>query len=235
MRPTQYPSIRALAPRILHPLLPMDRRLENRLKMLEDTLAHFDAHPDAWNAEPPLVRNVATLRDGYVALDDAGEGQAAGDTTGLTQDKTAARAAAAKQLADLGLKVSAFAIETGDADLRKAVDHTAYEWGRKSEVDFKNDAANALDRTEAVLPALVEYKVTAEQISAARTAVARVGRIARQRDTTDAAREVDTDALWPGYSALVPTLAVLDRLVPALVENADFVATYRQVRQIPGD
>lgn len=213
----------------------MERRFENRLKMLRNTLAHFDAHPDLWSPEPPLVRNVATLRAGFDAMEDAGEGQAAGNTKGLTEDKRAARATAARLLVDLSLKVSGYAIEFKDADLRQAVDYSFSEWTRMSETDFKNEATDALDRTEAALPALAEYKVTAEQVSQARAAVAEVIELSSERDNVGAAREVDTAALPAGYSALVPTLDVLDRLVPALIDDADFVATYVQVRQIPGD
>lgn len=204
--------------------------------MLNRTLAHFGGHAALWNAHGPILANVAALQGARDRMVEAAADQAEGDTRGLTADKAAARAAAAALLTPLGQKVSAFALATGDEDLRRAVDFSRSEWERMSEAAFASQAATALDRTEARLAELGGYGVAAEDLTAARDAVAAVGALAERRDTTDAEREVATDAIAEAYSEdAVPALDQLDRLVPALVTDAAFVATYREVREVPGD
>ena len=213
----------------------MDRRIENRIKMLRSTLHHFDAHPDAWDADGPLGELVGTLRQRFREITDAATAQAAGDTRGLTEDRDAALETAAGRLAHLGEKVGGYALVVGDADLRRAVEHTAYEWARMSQADFVRNAADALRRTEAVLDELGPYKVTPEEVAAARAAVAEVPRLTADRDAAEDQGAVATDALPATYTRAVPTLTALDRLVPGLVDDAAFVAGYREAHQIPGD
>jgi hypothetical protein len=159
----------------------MTRKLRNRLDMLHRTLAHFDGATAAWSDHEPLTRNVEKLRDATAEMDRAALVQAGGDTRGLTEAKRAARTHAAGLLHVLGRKVGAYALEAGDADLRRAVDRSRSEWD-----DLPDEAFGP-------------------------------------------------EAVEEAYSAAVPTLEVLDRLVPALVEDPVFVATYAEVRQIEGD
>ncbi len=209
--------------------------LRRRLTMLHATLAHFDAHPDAWAGIEDVEDSVQAVRDGTSAIERHAETQAAATPEGVTENRDAARDAAEDLLARLGRRVSAHAIRIGDADLREAVDHSRSDWDRMAEADFFSTAADALDRTEAVLPDLTRVRVTSKDVDAARAAVeaARPGTAAR--DGVRARRVTATAALGGGYSAVVGPLDVLDRLVPELVEDAGFVAEYRVVRRVPGD
>lgn len=214
----------------------MEQRLQNRLRMLTNTLGHFADHPDLWNGHPPIVRNVDALRAARGRMASAAETQEGSDSQGLTANKQAARTDAATRLTRLGRKVSAYALEAGDEDLRRAVDHSQSEWERMAEATFASRATNALDRIAALSTELAEYGVTDDEATAAREAVAEVGRLAERRDNTGATREVATGDIGEAYSDdAVPALDKLDRLVPALIEDEAFVDTYEEVRQILGD
>ena len=200
--------------------------------MLRTTLAHFDEHPDAWSAKQPVATAVGALRDHLATFERHAEVQADSDTEGLTEEKTDARTHAAGLLADLGRKVSAYALTTGDADLRRAVDRTAREWLRMREADFVSESASALTRTEAVLADLGPYEVTPDDVTDARAAVARVPTLADDRDNVGIDHADATADLDRAYSEAVPTL---DRLVPSLVDDEDFRDQYALARRIPGE
>ena len=211
---------------------PMRAYVRRRLDMLHRTLAHFDAHPKAWNTAPALVRNVQTVRGAAATIEAAAEGQDAGNATGLTQDKTDARDHAEGLLGALGEAVGAYAIESGDDDFRAATDLPRSEWDRMSDADFFSQSAVTLARIEAALPDLAEYEVTGTDVSEAREAVEAARPLGATRDTRAAGRTVATGTLGATYSAAVPALEVLDRLVPRLVKDAAFVAEYRVVRRL---
>ena len=209
--------------------------LRRRLAMLHATLAHFDAHPDAWAGIEDVEESIEAVRGGTAALTKDAEAQAAATPEGLTANRDAARDAAEDLLARLGRRVRAHAIRIGDADLLEAVAHTRSDWDRMAEVDFFSNAADALTRTEAVLPDLARVRVTKKDLDAVREALAAARPGTAVRDGERARRVAATAALGGGYSAVVGPLDVLDLLVPELVDDAAFVAEYRVVRRVPGD
>ncbi|WP_412062370.1 hypothetical protein [Rubrivirga sp. IMCC45206] len=213
----------------------MTRYIRNRLRMLRATVAHFDEHPDAWSAKPPVVRALAPIRDAHATLEAAATAQAEGDTTGLTEDKGDARDDATTGLVTLGKRVTAYAVEIGDDDLRAALDHSRSDWDRFPDDVFYAQARRALNRAEPLLTALTEFEVTAEQLTAVRADLAEFVRIAGLRDTTDASGTAATEDLDTVYSNAVKPLKQLDRVVDALVADPAFVAQYHVVRRIPGD
>ena len=209
--------------------------LRRRLAMLRATLAHFDAHPDAWAGVEDVEDGVQAVRDGVATLTKDAETQAAATPEGLTVNRDAARDAAEDLLARLGRRVRAHAIRIGDADLLEAVAHTRSDWDRFAEADFHANAADTLTRIDAVLPDLARVRVTKADVAAARAALTAAGPGTAVRDTVRARRVAATAALGGGYSAVVGPLDVLDLLVPELVDDAAFVAEYRVVRRVPGD
>ena len=214
----------------------MNRYIRNRLRMIGNVLTHFDEHPDVWAAEAPVAVEVDALRDARARMDAAAESQAESDTRGHTRTKNAARDHAEALLAELSRKVRPYAVKAGDGALLQAVDRSPTEWDRLTDADLVTEADDALTRTEAALPDLAPYKVTAGDLTAARDAVARVPRLARARDNVGADRGVATDDLDALYDAAArPPLTALDDLVPALLPDDAFAAEYARVRRIPGD
>ena len=214
----------------------MNRRLRNRHRMINTTLAHFDEHPGLWTDLRPLSTEVETLRTVRDRMDRAAGQKAASDTRGHTREKTAARDHAEALLTELSRKVRPYAKTAGDEPLLQAVDRSPTDWGRLPDADLVTEATDAIDRTEAVLPDLVDYEVSADDLAAARAAVARVPRLTETRDNVGADQTTavaDLDALYSDHA--LPALGRLDDLVPALVDDADFVAQYAVVRRIPGD
>lgn len=214
----------------------MNRRLRNRIRMLHTVLAHVDEHPDVWSDKPPIARNVAAVRATTEQIDATAEAQAAGDTQGLTENKRRARRAAVDALLDLGRKVAAYAIETGDADLRQAADRSRTDWRRMPDATFAAEAADLFRRVEAAPDgALDEYGVGATEVEDARAAVAEVGRLGEIRDNVGIDVSVATEDLDELYDDTAEPLEVLDRLVPALIDDEGFVDEYARARRIPGD
>ncbi|HEX8299004.1 MAG TPA: hypothetical protein VF594_07555, partial [Rubricoccaceae bacterium] len=82
--------------------------------------------------------------------------------------------------------------------------------------------------------ALAAYAVTPTELAEARAAVEAARPLGAARDIRQDGRTRATAALDGGYSTVVPTLGLLDRLVPRLVKDAAFVAEYRIARRIPG-
>ncbi len=210
----------------------MNAYVRRRLDMLHRTLAHFDAHPKAWDRAPALVRNVQKVREAAATIEAAAEAQDAGDATGLTQDKTDARDTAERLLGALGEAVGAYGIESGNDAFRTATDIPRSEWDGMPDAGFFSQAAATLARIEAALPELDEYEVTAADVAEARAAVEAARPLGSERDAHAAGRTVATGTLGTTSSTAVPALEVLDRLVPRLVRDAAFGAEYRVVRRL---
>lgn len=213
----------------------MTAKTRRRLDMMQRTLAHFDQHPALWSGKAPIVLHVGTVREAEAAMEAAAGRQASSAPQGLTKNKEAARTHAAGLMAALSAKAGSYARTIGDADLEQAVDHSLSEWTRMAEEAFFADADRALDRIGGVLDALAGYEVDRADVTAARAAVNALRPMAPARDNVEADRAAATAALEAAYSGAVPSLDELDTLVPALVDDAAFVAEYQRVRRIDGD
>ncbi|WP_412062892.1 hypothetical protein [Rubrivirga sp. IMCC45206] len=213
----------------------MTRYLANRLVMLRNVVQHFDEHPTLWADLPLIVAEVDTVRAARDTIERPATAQAGADTTGLTDERDKVRDDAVDRLTALSEKVRPYARTSGNGDLLKALSHAPSTWAKLAIDTFAADARDALNGIEAVLPDLTPYQVTAEEIAAARTAVADVPRLTSERDTTGFEGEVATDELDDAYPAVRPALLNLDDLVPAQIPDPAFVAQYREARQIPGD
>ena len=209
--------------------------LIRRAEMLDTVLALLDASPDVWTTSKPIVRAVAEVRDGRAGIAVAAGTQAASKPEGLTEDRDEDRGAVATRLAVLGKKATAYALEFGDADLRKAVDVSRTKWVKMAEARFFSEADAALARIEARLDALDEFKVTKAEIDAARAGLDALRPQTAARNTVGDARAVATDDLDGGYSAVVNPLRRLDRLMATQIADDTFVARYREARKVTGD
>ena len=203
--------------------------------MLRRTLDVFDGQPDLWAAKRPIASNVALVRDGLAEITRAVTAQAAGDPTGLTQNKAVAREAANTRLAALAAKTEVFAAMTGEADLEAAADVSLTRWRRMPEALFFGTADSLLDRIDAALDALDEYEVTKTDLTDARAALDTLQPLTSVRDRRRGERVAATEDLDVGYSAVVEPLGFLDTLVPLQIKDRDFVAAYRIARRIDGD
>lgn len=203
--------------------------------MLRAVLHHMDGQPALWTGVAPIADEVEAVRNGLDAIEAAAEKQATNDPEGFTEEKTAARHRAAALLASLGNRAAPYARKVGDADLRRAVDHSETEWKRMAEADFFAEAAGTLDRLTRDLDRFAGYQIDRAAIDAARDAVEAARPLAARRDAARAHRTAATAALDDGYAPLVPSLDALDDLVPELISDAEFVAGYRTARRVTDD
>lgn len=209
--------------------------LIRRAEMLDTVLTLFDTNPDVWTRKKAIERTVAVVREGRAGIGVAAGTQAASKPEGLTKKRKAERNAVAKQLAVLGKKATAYAIETRDDSLRQVVDVSRSVWARLAEQRFFSEADAALARIEGVLGELDEFEVTQAEIDAARAALDALRPQTAARNAVEDARGVSTDVLDAAYSPLVEPLEILDRLVDTQIADATFVARYREARKITGD
>lgn len=209
--------------------------IRRRLDMLHATLAHFDAHPDAWAGFEDIEESVEAVREGTSEIERHARTQAEATPEGITENRDAARDRAEILLTRLGKRVGTHARRIGDADLHEAVAISRSGWDRMAEADFFARAAAALTRTEAVIGDLARVRVTKGDMAEIRDALAAARPGTATRDVERARRVRATAALGGGYSDVVGPLDTLDDLVPEFVDDADFVAQYRIVRRVTDD
>ncbi len=210
----------------------MTEYIRHRLDMLHGVLAHFDEFPDRWAGIEDIEDAVQAVREGTAAIEGHARTQAAATPEGLTINRDAARDVAEALLARLGKRVGAHAARIKDADLREAVRHSRTEWDRMSDADFHANAADALARTEAILPDLARVRVGKDDLAEIRTALEAARPQTATRDTVRARRVAATAALGGGYSPLIGPLDILDDLVDELIDDPEFVARYHVLRRI---
>lgn len=200
--------------------------------MYRAVLAHLDSAPALWESVPPLASAVSALRERTVEIERLAQIQTETQTTGHTADKAALREALEAQAMDIVRRVRPYARVTGSGALLALVDVSASGLGALPEDELEDRAeairAAATEHAEALAP----YGVTEARLDMLGAAL---DAYAPSRATPDAARSrraSATQALPAEFTAALALRDLLDDLVPALVDDADFVATYHQTRRI---
>jgi hypothetical protein len=213
----------------------MTEHFRNRLNMLDATLEHFDQHEALWQDKTVIADRVAAVRAGRDAMVEADRAKAANDPTAVTEQKRAARKRLEALLTALGQKAGSYAVIEDDTDLRRAVDHPKSTWARLPDAELLTDAEVAVEKTEPHLSALADYGVAESDLQAIRDAAEAFRPLSRRRANTQVDRTTAIGAIGEAYEDTLQPLALLDRLVPALIPNEAFTAEYERVRRILGE
>ena len=143
----------------------MTQEQDDITTMFEASLAVLDQNNSLWSGRAAFVDAVTRAQDGTSTIRNT-IGKQQTPTTGVTEDKEAARADLEDKLVVLADQVSAYAAKSGDHDLGAQVEMTRSSVDRLSESDLLQAAKRVADVANGKLAALVDYGVTAAEIAA---------------------------------------------------------------------
>jgi hypothetical protein len=132
--------------------------------MFEATLQVLDQNSAAWNGRPAFADAVARAREGTTAIRDT-TGRQQIPTTGVAEDKEAARTDLEDKMTVLAALLSAYAAKSGDHDLGARVEMTRSSVDRLSESDLVLTVTRIADTATANLGALEGYGVKSNQVT----------------------------------------------------------------------
>jgi hypothetical protein len=200
------------------------------LTMTRRVLAHLDGKPALWNGLPPVANTVQEVRACVQAITEQGFTQSERSTPGYTLDKEARKEAMCSLAMGLVLKLRGYAKVNKDNVLLMAVHYSESDLRTGPEQDLVTRCRLILARGREYQPKLADYQVTKSTLSALHTAIDAFVPLSSQRDAVSKERTTATANIAALFDALRQRLDALDDLVPGLVNNADFVATYKQSR-----
>ena len=198
--------------------------------MTRRVLAHLDSKPALWNTLPPVASTVQAVRACVEAVTEQGFTQSERSTLGHTLDKEARKELMCNLAMGLVLKLRGYAKVNKDNVLLMAVNYSESDLRTGPEQDLVTRCRLILARGREYQPKLADYQVTKSTLSALQTAVEAFVPLSSKRDAVSKERTTATANIAALLDELRQRLDTLDDLVPGLVGNADFVATYRQSR-----
>jgi hypothetical protein len=202
------------------------------LTMSRRVLAHLDGKPALWNGLAPVADTVQAVRNLVQAVTEQGYTQSERTTTGYTLDKETRKEAMCSLAMSLVLKLRGYAKVNKDNVLLMAVNYSESDLRTGPEQDLVTRCRLILARGREYQPKLADYQVTKSTLSALQTAVDAFAPLSSQRDAVSKERTTATANIAALLDELRLRLDTLDDLIPGLVNNADFVATYRQSRLV---
>jgi hypothetical protein len=132
--------------------------------MFETTLQVLEQNSAAWNGRPAFADAVTRAREGTTAIRGT-TGKQQTPTTGVAEDKEAARTDLEDKMVVLAGLLSAYAAKSGDHDLGARVEMTRSSVDRLSESDLVQTATRVADTATANLSALESYGVKSTQVT----------------------------------------------------------------------
>jgi hypothetical protein len=132
----------------------------------------------------------------------------------------------------LVLKLRGYAKVNKDNVLLVAVNYSESDLRTGPEQDLVTRCRLILARGREYQPKLTDYQVTKSTLSALQTAIDTFAPLSSQRDAVSKERTTATANIAALLDELRQRLDTLDDLIPGLVNNADFVATYKQSRLV---
>jgi hypothetical protein len=143
----------------------MTQNQDDITTMFESSLKVLDTNKALWDIRAGFVDAVTRAHDGTAAVRGM-IGKQQTPTTGVTEDKDAARTDLEDQLIVIADQVAAYAAKIGDHDLGAQVEMTRSSMDRLSESDLLQTAKRVADSANSKLTALEDYDVTAAEITA---------------------------------------------------------------------
>jgi hypothetical protein len=200
------------------------------LTMNQTLLAHFDNHVNLWERIVPLANTVNEVRTHVTAL--AQESQKQGNsTTGHTQNKENQKELMCALAQSLVLKIRPFAKISENNILLAAVDFSESELSRGAEQEIINRCQTIHDQGQVFLTPLAEFLVTPDSLQAFQTAIQLFRPMTPQRDALGDSKTTATANIKLCIKNIREKLELLDDMVPGMITDTNFVATYRQGRQ----
>ncbi|MES2731347.1 MAG: hypothetical protein V4714_06350 [Bacteroidota bacterium] len=210
----------------------MNQKQIAMLAMSKTAFVHFDSQPSLWNIYPPLADVVNETRAFVDAFAQQGFTQAERVTIGHTSDKETQKKALLQLAFSLIMKIRPYAKKNGINVLLQAVDHSETALSRGAEAEIINRCQIIHDKGVEYLSKLTDHQVTTSGLDALQAAIYTFAPMTSQRNAIGKARTTTTANMETLLKNIRTGFELLDDLVPGLVANPDFVATYQQTRQV---
>jgi hypothetical protein len=140
----------------------MTQEQDDITTMFESALAVLDQNNSIWGSRAAFADAVTRAHDGTEAIRTT-IGKQQTPTTGVTEDKEAARTDLEDKLVVLANQISAYSAKSGDHDLGAQVEMTRSSVDRYSESVLLQTAKRVADTANDNLSALADYGVTAAE------------------------------------------------------------------------
>jgi hypothetical protein len=201
------------------------------ITMFEATLGVLDQNNSIWSARAGFADAVTRARDGTTSIRNM-IGKQQIPTTGVTEDKEAARTDLEDKLVVLANQVAAYAAKNGNHDLGARVEMTRSSVDRLSESDLIQTAQRVGQSADGELQALADYGVTAAEIASLNEARTKFEQMKGAPREAVVGRKVTTMSL---SEAIVAVRSIfrneLDKLMWAFRQsNPDFFNAYTAAR-----
>jgi hypothetical protein len=208
----------------------MDTKKFNKLSMYLAVEGICDASPATWQTLQAFSDAYTDLKTHVTNIQVLSQNQEQ-DTTGITQDKLAARQAMCAAALPVANAVHAFAVKTKNNTLAATVNFSMSSLMGGRDVQSRDNCQNIYAAATANIASLASYGVTAAKLTALTAAIAAFNLlISKPRDTRAQGRTV-TGSLIAEFDAADVDLGIMDDLAGQL-GNAAFVSDYTNARTI---
>jgi hypothetical protein len=201
--------------------------------MFETTLQVLEQNSAAWNGRPAFADAVTRAREGTTAIRGT-TGKQQTPTTGVAEDKEAARTDLEDKMVVLAGLLSAHAAKSGDHDLGARVEMSRSTVDRLSESDLVNTATRVADNATANLTALESYGVKSAQVTELNEARTKFESIKGSPREAIVGRKVATMSLPTAIAAVRSIFRnEIDKMMLAFrTANRDFYNAYITARSV---
>ena len=161
------------------------------------------------------------------------EGQEESDTTEQTRIKNELMADLVDRTAKVALKARGLAKVTGDNTLLNRVDFSRHEIADNSDQYTLDTIGAILKAVEEKKETLIKsYNLLNGEIDALKTLAARVDTMITERRVSTSVGKTSTVNLSEAVSELRQAWGVMDDLVEGIIDDEDFIETYKNSRRI---
>jgi hypothetical protein len=208
----------------------MNTKQLNKLTMYLAVEGICDGTPTAWQPVQAFADAYADLKIHVTNIQTFSQSQEQ-DTSGIAQDKQAARQAMCAAALPIANAVHAYAVKTKNNTLAMSVDFSMSDLMGGRDVQSRDNCQNIVTTANANIANLANYGVTAAKVTALTNAIAAYNLlISKPRDTRAQGKTV-TGNLQAEFDAADEDLGMMDDLT-GQITVAKFVSDYNNARII---
>lgn len=208
----------------------MNTKKLNRLAMYLAVEGICDASPTAWQTLQAFADAYTDLKTHVTNIQTFAQSQEQ-DTSGIAQDKQAARQAMCAAALPIAKAVHAYAVKTRTNTLAASVDFSMSDLMAGRDVQSAERCQNVSAAANTNIANLASYGVTAAKLTALNAAIAAYNLlISKPRDTRAQGKTI-TGNVQTEFDAADEDLAIMDDLTGQLTD-AKFVSDYKNARTI---
>lgn len=208
----------------------MNTKQLNKLTMYLAVEGICDGAPTAWQTLQAFADAYTDLKTRVTNIQTYSQSQTQ-DTSGIAQDKQAARQAMCALALPIANAVHAMAVKTKNNTLAASVDFSMSDLVGGRDVTSRDNCQNIYNTANTNLANLANYGVTAAKLTALTNAIAAYSLlISKPRDTRAAGKTITTN-LQAEFDAADEDLGILDDLT-GQITVAKFVSDYENARII---